>query len=75
MKRIFLVIGIIVAFVVAAAVVVLATRQDVQRAAPESSIRITQSGTVIPEPPGAPSMTVVAHLPQTNGSLTLLPVQ
>ena len=66
MKRNLTIAGIFLAFILAAVVVVLATRQDISQAPPASSMRVTQSGNLKLEPHGQPRMTVVAQLPTTN---------
>jgi len=62
MKRRFLIAGLFLGFIIAAIIVVLATRQDTSRSMLSPTIRVTSEGQVIVTPPTAPRMTVVASL-------------
>jgi hypothetical protein len=71
MKRKLIIAGICFGLLLAAIVVVLLTRQDVPQTTAPNPIRVTQSGQLMLEPQGGQgSMTLIAHLPDTNNVKT-----
>jgi hypothetical protein len=71
MKRKLIIVGVCFGFLLAAVAVVLLTRQDVPQTTAPSPTRVTQSGQLMLEPQGGQgSMTLIAHLPDTNSAKT-----